>query len=193
MLVSRRCGREDGGRIRQGPGRPRTSLSPIPSGNLSKTGFHTHRFPRKAGVPESLRESVSKVLYGSLKAALDGRPSSKIQTGARAISQSYNVLATTSRMDGSRNLGRGLAAIAAKNGPAEIAALVGSDGRRNVCLCKTVWSVCDVAERLAEVGKTKKGKGTKIMLMTDGQGLPLSVFQFCGSQHAGNACRISRL
>ena len=94
----------------------------------------------------------------------------------RAVSQSYNVLATTSRMDGSRNLGRSLAAIAAKNGPAEIAALVGSDGRRNVCLCKTVWSVCDVAERLAEVGKTKKGKGTKIMLMTDGQGLSLSVF-----------------
>lgn len=85
----------------------------------------------------------------------------------RAVSQSYNVLATTSRMDGSRNLGRSLAAIAAKNGPAEIAALVGSDGRRNVFTRK---------KRGAEVGKTKKGKGTKIMLMTDGQGLPLSVF-----------------
>ena len=36
--------------------------------------------------------------------------------------------------------------------------------------------------RGADVGKTKKGKGTKIMLMIDGNGTPLSVFTLSANQ-----------
>ena len=42
-------------------------------------------------------------------------------------------------------------------------------------------------KRGADVGKTKKGKGTKIMLMIDGNGTPLSVFTLSANQAEVNA------
>ena len=42
-------------------------------------------------------------------------------------------------------------------------------------------------KRGADVGKTKKGKGTKIMLMIDGNGTPLSVFTLSANQVKVNA------
>jgi hypothetical protein len=48
------------------------------------------------------------------------------------------------------------------------------DGRRHVCPRK---------KRGADVGNTKKGKGTKIMLMVDGHGTPLSVHT-CAANYA---------
>ena len=39
----------------------------------------------------------------------------------------------------------------------------------------------------ANVGKIKKGKGTKIMLMIDGNGTPLSVFTLSANQVEVNA------
>jgi len=45
--------------------------------------------------------------------------------------------------------------------------LVAGDGGRHLFACK---------KRGLDVGKTKKGKGTKLMVMTDGQGIPISAF-----------------
>ena len=42
-------------------------------------------------------------------------------------------------------------------------------------------------KRGADVGKTKKGTGTKIMLMIDGNGTPLSVFTLSANQSEVNA------
>lgn len=83
----------------------------------------------------------------------------------RAISLSYNVLAAAERMDRGRHLAEGLATFAAAPRPAAAGQLGRGNGRRHLFACK---------KRGAEVGKTKKGKGTKIMLMVDGEGLPLS-------------------
>lgn len=54
-----------------------------------------------------------------------------------------------------------------KTGRSEANRLGGSDRRRDVFSRK---------KRGAEVGKTQKGKGTKILLMVDGYGTPLSAF-----------------
>jgi transposase len=56
-------------------------------------------------------------------------------------------------------------ATAASDGSAKVAALVTSDGRRDIFACKKGG---------LEVGKTKRGKGTKIMLLVDGRGVPVS-------------------
>lgn len=52
-------------------------------------------------------------------------------------------------------------------GSAEIARLVTGAGGRHVFPSK---------KRGLEVGNTKKGKGTKLMLLTEGQGLPIAAF-----------------
>lgn len=85
----------------------------------------------------------------------------------RTISQSCNVLAATPSLDGSGHLGRGLATIARKARPVQTNQLGGSDGR---------WHVFPRKKGGPEIGNTKKGKGTKIMLMIDGEGVPLSAF-----------------
>lgn len=53
------------------------------------------------------------------------------------------------------------------DGSAKDAGLVAGNGRWHLFACK---------KKGLEVGKTKKGKGTKLMLMTDGQGIPISAF-----------------
>jgi transposase len=70
-------------------------------------------------------------------------------------------------MDRSRYLARGLETIAGASGRIQAGQLGGSDRRRDVFPRK---------KRGAEIGNTKKGKGTKIMLMVDGEGIPLSAF-----------------
>ena len=67
-----------------------------------------------------------------------------------------------------------MASAAPKDGSAETAGLVTGNGRRDLFACKKGGP---------EVGKTKKGKGTKIMLMTDGNGVPTPAFT-TSAQHA---------
>ncbi len=60
-----------------------------------------------------------------------------------------------------------MAATAQADGPTKAAALVTGDGGWDLFACKKGG---------ADVGKTKRGKGSKIMVMVDGQGIPVSTF-----------------
>jgi transposase len=83
----------------------------------------------------------------------------------RPISLSYNVLAAAEGMDRVRRAARSLETVAHADGPAKTAALVPGHGRRHIFARK---------KRGADVGNTKRGKGTKILLMVDGRGTPIS-------------------
>lgn len=84
----------------------------------------------------------------------------------RTISLSYNLLAAIERLEQKRQLRRCLETAPWKTEPVEVHQLGRSDRGRNLFARK---------KRGLEVGKTKKGKGTKVMLMVDGQGVPLAV------------------
>jgi transposase len=45
------------------------------------------------------------------------------------------------------------------------------------------WDFCKCQKRGLSVGKTKKGKGTKIMAIADASGLPLSIWTTTASTH----------
>jgi hypothetical protein len=90
-----------------------------------------------------------------------------IEKGARAVSQSCNVLAAASRMDRRGRVSGGLAAVAQQTRPLQGDQL-GRSNRR--------WLVFTGKKRGAEVGYGRKGKGTTILLMVDGEGTPLSAF-----------------
>ena len=85
----------------------------------------------------------------------------------RAISLSFNMPPTAPRVDRVRYLGGSLAKAVASDGSAEVAALVAGRGGRDVFARK---------KRGLGVGKTKRGKGCKLILMVDGNGIPLSTF-----------------
>lgn len=76
------------------------------------------------------------------------------------------LLATLQGMDRVRDLPRSVAAPSRTVRPAETGRLVRSVRRRDILSRK---------KRGADVGKTKRGKGTKLMLLVDGNGLPLAV------------------
>jgi transposase len=85
----------------------------------------------------------------------------------RAISQSCNLLAAAEGLVAGGHLAGGLAEIVGASGPTQTDQLGRGDGRRHFFAGKKGG---------AEVGNTKKGKGTKTMLMIDGEGTPLSAF-----------------
>lgn len=85
----------------------------------------------------------------------------------RPISLFSNMLATTARLDGRGDFPRRLGTAAGQARRLAKTQLGRSDRRRHVFAGKKGG---------AEVGNTKKGKGTKIMLMVDGEGLPLSAY-----------------
>ncbi|WP_414017868.1 transposase [Chitinophaga sancti] len=45
------------------------------------------------------------------------------------------------------------------------------------------WHLCGGKKRGPGVGKTKRGKGTKLMVITDANGLPLAVHTTSASPH----------
>lgn len=63
-----------------------------------------------------------------------------------------------------RCLAKSMAKLAARNGPKRVVKLGRSFFRRKFCLCK---------KRGLDVGKTKRGKGSKWMVVVDGEGVPL--------------------
>ena len=68
-------------------------------------------------------------------------------------------------MDRSWGAAQGLEEIDSNHGSAKVARLVAGDGGWHLFACK---------KRGLEVGKTKKGKGTKLMLLTEAHGIPIS-------------------
>jgi len=76
------------------------------------------------------------------------------------------MLASLESMDRSRHLGKGMGATTAKARPAR-------PSRPRGVFCR--WNLFIGEKRGEKVGKTKRGKGTKIMVLTDGHGLPLGI------------------
>lgn len=91
----------------------------------------------------------------------------RLETFTKPIPVALYLLASAQRVDRSRSHRQSLAATAHYAGPQADTGLVAGHGRRNVFASK---------KRGLEVGNTKKGKGTKLMLMIEGQGLPISAF-----------------
>ncbi|WP_420859475.1 transposase [Symmachiella dynata] len=101
----------------------------------------------------------------------------------------FNLLAAVPRLDRGGYFQSRLGATAGRTRRSGRDQLGGSDGR---------WHVFPSKKRGAEVGKTKRGKGTKIMLLIDGEGLPLGVDNELASAAEANLiermidCRVSR-
>lgn len=93
---------------------------------------------------------------------------------AGAISQSRHLLAAPEALDGPRRLGKGFRHLRAPTGAAWPIALGRDVHRRDVCAGK---------KRGLAVGKTKKGKGTKVVVVADGQGLPVGHHVCSASPH----------
>ncbi len=85
----------------------------------------------------------------------------------RSISVFYNVLASPQAVDGIGNARQRVVPAHQRTGSAKAAGLVTGAGG---------WHVFPSKKRGPDVGKTKKGKGTKLLVLTEGQGLPISAF-----------------
>lgn len=93
--------------------------------------------------------------------AVDGRPMASF---AAPVSEPFDLLATPERMGGRRHMAQNLAQVSVRTGPRRAAQLGRILHGRHVRPGK---------KRGPEVGPTKRGKGTKLMVVADGQGLPL--------------------
>ncbi len=126
--------------------------------------------PRRAAARRSAR------LSGRDHLDLDDRR--VLESFTRPISLFCNVLATTPGVDRVRGAARSVGASARAPGPAKTDALVPGDWRRHVL---------DRKKRGANVGNTERGKGTKILLLVDGRGTPISVMT-TAARHAEVNC-----
>jgi transposase len=80
-------------------------------------------------------------------------------------------------MDAMRSLGEGMGAIGSATGSRR------SCGPRRVVCRRNVFVGKKKKKGGEKVGKTKRGKGTKIMVFTDGHGLPLGIDTASASPH----------
>ena len=88
-----------------------------------------------------------------------------VARAAGAISQSGDVLAALARLGGRRHVGQNLERVRGRTGRSAPAGLV------------RIIHGCDVhsgKKRGAAVGPTKRGKGTKLLVVADGTGVPLA-------------------
>src|SRR5271170_6441677 len=97
---------------------------------------------------------------------LDPNQCGTLERFTNILSIPSDVLAPPPRMDPKRTFPDRLAPIAPPPRRNEVAPLGRGDGR---------WDVFPGQKRGLCVGKTKRGKGTKIMLLVDGRGTPLGV------------------
>ena len=85
-----------------------------------------------------------------------------------------DLLASPPRLDAVRCLGEGVGTTSPATGPQR-----SCQSRRVICR----WNVFVGKKGGEKVGKTKRGKGTKIMVLTDGHGLPLGIDTASASPH----------
>jgi transposase len=93
---------------------------------------------------------------------------------AQTLSLVHDVLASPPGLDGGGHLGNGLGAAGAKTRSPRAC-----EARRIVCRRHVFVG----KKRGEKVGKTKRGKGTKIMVLTDAEGLPLGADTASASPH----------
>ena len=96
--------------------------------------------------------------------AIDGRSLERV---TREIPLALYLLEATPRLDSLRRVSRRVGSTARRADAAARHRLGGSDRRRLVCSCKKGGD---------EVGRGRKGNGSNILVMTDGNDLPLSAF-----------------
>ena len=96
--------------------------------------------------------------------SLGAQDGSALAGFAQGISQSQHLLAPLAPMGRTRRMAQYLAAVPQRFGPARQAGL-----ERII----PGWQFCSGKKRGECVGKTKRGKGTKWMVVVDGQGVPL--------------------
>jgi transposase len=97
-----------------------------------------------------------------------------VERFTQALSFSFHLLASLESVDRSGNLGASLGPTATKARPPRSDQARRSDGGRNFFVRK---------KRGEKVGKTKRGKGTKIMVLIDAEGLPLGIDTASASPH----------
>ena len=106
--------------------------------------------------------------------SLDSSQRSQMERHARAFPLRDDVLASAPRLDAIRSVGESLGATSATTGSRRA-----SRPRRVICR----RDVFVGKKRGEKVGKTKRGKGTKIMVLTDGCGIPLGIDTASASPH----------
>jgi transposase len=87
---------------------------------------------------------------------------------------SRDVLASIPGVDAQRRLGKGMGATTSEVGRTRSSRPLRDVRRRHILACK---------KRGELVGKTKRGKGTKIMVLADGHGIPLGATIASASPH----------
>ncbi len=111
---------------------------------------------------------------GDLVGAADGR---SLERFTRTFSFVHDVLASIHAMVGRWHLAEGVGSIAAQAAPQATAEHPRGDCRRHVLPSEKGGQ---------HVGKTKRGKGTKIMVLSEAHGLPLAVNIASASPHEVN-------
>ena len=115
---------------------------------------------------EEGRSTLGTQSSGAGRHSLDFAHRSALARPAGAVSKPLDVLATVAEVGRGRRMVRHLADFPRHPGPAWAAGLERS-------LCR--WQFCPGQKRGPRVGKTKRGKGTKWMVVVDGQGVPLGI------------------
>src|SRR5690606_7569071 len=93
---------------------------------------------------------------------------------APAIWFSHHLLAAIEAMVGRRDVGAELACAVKSNG-------CGRENRMGSSL--TGWSISSCQKRGDGIGKTKVGKGTKVMMVSDGNGVPIGLYLDSAGHH----------
>jgi transposase len=115
---------------------------------------------------EERRSTLGAQPSGAGRYSLDPAHRSTLARLARAVSQSLDLLATLAKVGRGRCLVGNLAHFPSHTGPVWAARLERS-------LCR--WQFRTGQKGGLGVGKTKRGKGTKWMVVVDGQGVPLGI------------------
>lgn len=105
---------------------------------------------------------------------MDSSQRSSLERHATPFSVRHDVLAATSGLDRVRNLATSMGKIAPIAGPSRTS-------RPSGVFCRRV--VFSGKKRGEKVGKTKRGKGTKILVLTDANGLPVGIDTASASPH----------
>lgn len=120
---------------------------------------------------------VESLLSGGHSVGSSNR--SQMARSTRAVSRRFNVLAAATDVGRRRDLAGGMAEAVVDAGPAPLAELGRSLPRRHIHHREKGGSA---------VGKTRRGKGTKCMVVVDGCGVPIGV-QLASAQIA--ECRLA--